>query len=117
GGVAPFMAIAAVPLAGMAGAAVDYTRANTVKAAMQASLDSAGLMLSKDGSQLSAAELTQKTQTYFTALFQRPEAQNLQLTQTISSPQQGSFQLDLTASATVTTTFAAMMGINQINVH
>ena len=117
GGVAPFMAIAAIPLMGMTGAAVDYTRANTVKAAMQSALDSAGLMLSKDAADLSAAQLTQKTQAYFNAIFQRPEAQNVQLTQTISSPQPGSFQLNLTATATVSTTFAAMLGVNQIDVH
>jgi Flp pilus assembly protein TadG len=116
GTIAPFMAIAAIPLAGLAGAAVDYSRANTVRTAMQSALDSIGLMLSKEASDLTAAELSSKTSTYFKAVFDRPEAQNLQLTPTLTSPQQGSFQLNLTASATVSTTFAAMLGVSQVEV-
>jgi len=48
GNVAMIFAIAAVPLISLVGAAVDYTRANTARTAMQAALDSTSLMLSKD---------------------------------------------------------------------
>ena len=40
-------ALATIPMVGFVGAAVDYSRANSVKAAMQAAADSTALMLSK----------------------------------------------------------------------
>ena len=48
GNVAITFGLALIPVFGMVGAAVDYTRANSVKAAMQAALDATALMLSKD---------------------------------------------------------------------
>ena len=48
GNVAVIFAIAAVPSSALVGAAVDYTRANKARTAMQAALDSTSLMLSKD---------------------------------------------------------------------
>ena len=49
GGVAPTLALAIIPLVGMVGAAIDYSRANSVRTSMQGALDSTALMLSKDG--------------------------------------------------------------------
>ncbi len=40
--------IAAIPLIGFVGAAIDYSRANAARSTMQAALDSTALMLSKD---------------------------------------------------------------------
>lgn len=50
GSVAPMFALAIVPLLGMVGAAVDYSRANDARAAMQAALDAALLAGAHDGS-------------------------------------------------------------------
>lgn len=47
GGVAPMLAITIIPLIGAVGAAVDYTRASAARSAMQTSLDSTALFLSK----------------------------------------------------------------------
>ena len=52
GGVMPLFALALVPILGFTGAAVDFSRANSVKASMQAALDSTALMLSKDANKL-----------------------------------------------------------------
>ena len=52
GNVAITFGIATLPIIGAIGAAVDYSHANDVKAAMQAALDSTALMLSR-GSTLS----------------------------------------------------------------
>ncbi len=41
-------AVALVPLLGFVGAAVDYSRTNAARSAMQVALDSAALMVSKD---------------------------------------------------------------------
>lgn len=48
GGVAPLMAIVAVPLMAAVGMAVDYTRVNAARTAFQVSLDATALMLSKN---------------------------------------------------------------------
>ncbi|HWP14252.1 MAG TPA: pilus assembly protein TadG-related protein, partial [Xanthobacteraceae bacterium] len=48
GGVAPLFALGLVPMIGLAGAAIDYSRANAARTAMQATLDTAALMVAKD---------------------------------------------------------------------
>jgi Flp pilus assembly protein TadG len=115
GGVAPLLALGMVPLIGAIGAAVDYSRANSVRSAMQNALDSSALMLSKDAQNLTGAQLDQKATSYFNALFKRPEAANVQVTQQFTSPAQGSFNLKINGSATVSTTFGQLIG-QQINV-
>ena len=48
GGVAPLMAVVAVPVMAAVGMAVDYSRVNAARTAFQVSLDATALMLSKD---------------------------------------------------------------------
>jgi Mg-chelatase subunit ChlD len=50
------------------------------------------------------------------AQFARPEAANVQVTSTLSTPQQGSFVLHVAASAQVNTTVARVLGQTQLNV-
>ena len=47
GGVAPLMAVVAVPVMAAVGMAVDYSRVNAARTAFQVSLDATALMLSK----------------------------------------------------------------------
>jgi len=47
GGVAPLMALGAIPLVIGVGAAVDYSRGNAGRTAMQAALDAAAIMAAK----------------------------------------------------------------------
>jgi Flp pilus assembly protein TadG len=49
GSLAPTFALALVPMVGAVGVAVDYSRANNVKAGLQATLDAAVLAAAKDG--------------------------------------------------------------------
>jgi Flp pilus assembly protein TadG len=116
GGVAPLLALAIIPLVGTVGAAVDYSRANAVRTAMQNALDSTALMLSRDAQNLDGAQLATKATAYFNAMFDRPEAGNVQVTPSFSSPQQGSFTLKLTGSATINTIFWRLMGQPQIDI-
>jgi Flp pilus assembly protein TadG len=116
GGVAPILALMIIPLMGLVGAAVDYSRASSARTAMQAALDSTALMLSKDAQTLSAAQLDSKASLYFNALFHRPEALNVQVQQQFSSSQQGSFNIKVIASATVNTTFWRLIGQDQVNI-
>src|SRR5206468_9185576 len=66
--VAPLLAFLAIPLLGSVGAAVDFSRAGSTRAAMQAALDSTALMLAKD----SVSPDPQKGTSYFEALLTRP---------------------------------------------
>jgi len=52
-GVAPLLALGIIPLVGAVGAAVDYSRANAARTAMQGTLDATALMLSKEAENLS----------------------------------------------------------------
>lgn len=110
GSAAPLLALAVLPLMAATGAAIDYSRANATKAALQAALDATGLMLSQEAATLQPAELSAKAHTYFKSLFNRPEAQNVGLAHEFNSPQQGSFSLKLTASAEVPALFASFIG-------
>jgi Flp pilus assembly protein TadG len=115
-GVAPMLALGAIPLIGMVGAAVDYSRANSVRAAMQGALDSTALMLSRDAQNLNEGQLNSKATGYFNALFNRPEATNVQVTPQFSSPQQGNFKLTVSGTATMTTVFWKLVGQEQLNI-
>jgi Flp pilus assembly protein TadG len=115
-GVAPILALAIIPLIGAVGAAVDYSRANLVRTAMQSALDSTALMLSKDAQALTTAQLGEKANSYFTAMFNRPEASNVQITQQFNSPQQGNFTLTVSGSATINTVFWRLMGQQEVNI-
>jgi uncharacterized protein YegL len=116
GGVAPFLALSIIPMAGLIGAAVDYSRATSTRTALQAALDSTALMLSKDAVTATPDQLGANMNAYFNAVFNRPEAQNVALTYQFSNPDQGSFSLKLTGSATVATTFAAVLGKSQLDI-
>ncbi len=57
GNVMMMFGIALVPLIGVAGAAVDYSRASNVRQALNAAIDSAALMAARDAQKLTDAEL------------------------------------------------------------
>ena len=78
GNVAVMFAIAVVPLLGFVGGAIDYSRVNNARTAMQAALDTAALMISKDAtSTMTAAQINQQAQSYFNALYNHPEVQSI----------------------------------------
>lgn len=108
GNVAITFAFATLPIIGAVGAAVDYSHANSVKAAMQAALDSTALMVAKDAPTLTDNELNTKALTYFKALFTRPEATSIEVRATYSTSN-GSTVL-VNGSARVPTTFMSVMG-------
>jgi Flp pilus assembly protein TadG len=95
-GVAPLLGLCIIPLVGAIGAAVDYSRAASVRTSMQMALDSTALMLSKEAQGLDGSQLGTKAAAYFTALFLRPEATAVQITQEFSSPALSTFSLKIT---------------------
>ena len=75
GNIAVLFAIAAVPIISFVGAAIDYTRANTARSAMQAALDTTALMLGKDltDGTITTSQISAKATAYFNALYTNTE--------------------------------------------
>jgi Flp pilus assembly protein TadG len=115
GGVAPIFALGLVPMIGLAGAAIDYSRASAARTAMQATLDATALMVAKDAQIISPTQVNSVATNYFNASFSRPDVQSLQVTATIGS---GSGGTVITASATgsVSTTFMHVLGRSSMDV-
>ena len=114
GAVAPMFALAIVPIFGFVGAAVDYSRGNSLKAAIQSALDATTLGMAKLAPTLTQSELQTKTTAYFNAIFTRPEAKNLVITPTYTTS--GGSQLTITVSSTVDTAFMRLIGVSSLNV-
>ena len=114
GNVAITFAIATLPIVGAVGYAVDYSHANNVKAALQAALDSTALMLARDASSMSNADLNSKALNYFNALFNRPEAKNVSINATYTTS--GGSKIVVNGSASVPTTFLGIIGYNDLTV-
>ena len=108
GGVAPMLALLALPLMGTVGAAIDYSRANATRAAFQAALDPTALMLSKTAATQSAADMQTAATSYFNALFVHPEASNVAVTASYSSA--GGSKWTPSGSARVNTHFLTVLG-------
>jgi Mg-chelatase subunit ChlD len=112
--VATTFALATVPIVGFVGAAVDYSHANSVKAAMQAAADATALMLAKTASAMSTSEIQTKGNAYFKALFTRPEATGLVVD--INYTTATGSQVTVNATADVKTDFMNMMGFPKLKV-
>jgi Flp pilus assembly protein TadG len=114
GNVLITFALALVPLMGFVGVAVDYSRANSAKASMQAAVDATALMLSKDASTLTSAQLSQKAANYFNAQFTRTDVSNIVLTPSYTTT--GGTQLSLGASGVMTNLFMKVVGNQTANI-
>jgi Flp pilus assembly protein TadG len=108
-------ALATIPIIGFVGAAVDYSRANSDKAAMQAAIDATALMLSKTAANLTQAQLNTNATNYFKALFNRTDVNNIVITPTYTTS--GAYQIVLTATGSVPTTFTKVLGMSSVNIN
>ncbi len=115
GSVALTFGLAAIPVVGFVGCAVDYSRANSTKAALQGALDSVALMLAKEASTDTSATLQANATKYFAALFNRPEATNLTVTATYTTT--GGSQLTVSAGAKEPTVFMGIFGKTSIDIN
>lgn len=115
GSVLPIFAIAVIPVIGLVGAAVDFSRAGAARTEMQAALDGAALMLSKDAPKLNGTDLQTRATQYFTGMFTRPEISALSVTPTYSVSN-STYTLKLAATGTIDTTFSRVFGINSLNI-
>jgi Flp pilus assembly protein TadG len=112
--VATTFALTLVPVTGFVGAAVDYSRANSAKAAMQAAVDATALMLSKIAPSLTETQLQTKAGEYFNALFNRPEVTEIAVTTSYSNTS-GS-QVFLKASGKVKAEFTRVVGVYNVDI-
>jgi Flp pilus assembly protein TadG len=101
-------ALAVIPLMGLTGAAVDYTRAQQLQTAMQVAADTTALMVAQNAASQTAANVQSSTNNYYKALFVNAAAQNLTVTGTYSGTN-GSTVL-VKATATYKTSFMGILG-------
>lgn len=119
GNIAMTFAIALVPLLGFVGAAVDYSRANAARSAMQAALDSAALMVSKDLSAnptMSATDVTNKATAYFNALYTNTNAGQITVTASYTTNTKDGSTVTVNGSGAVATDFMKMVGFPQMGI-
>jgi Flp pilus assembly protein TadG len=115
GGIAPILALGIVPLVGAVGTSVDYSRGNSARAAMQAAVDAAAVILLKKTEGLSGDQLSDKGKDYFNANFSRPEVQNIAVTAALT-PISGGSTLTMSATGSISTTFARVLGFSTLNI-
>ncbi|HVG51634.1 MAG TPA: pilus assembly protein [Xanthobacteraceae bacterium] len=109
GAIAPVFALSMLPVLGMVGAAVDYTRASSIQAALQAALDSTTLAMAQKASGLSPEALTSQASAYFHAVFKKPGTTGVELTTNFSTD--GGPKLVMTAATSVKNQFMNLPGL------
>jgi Flp pilus assembly protein TadG len=114
GGVAPMFALAIVPVVGLVGASIDYSRANAARTAMQSALDATALAMAKLAPTLTQTELQTKAAAYFNAMYARPEAKNIVITPTYTTS--GGTKLTVAGSASLDTAFMKLMGYSSLTI-
>lgn len=111
--VAVTFAIAALPIFGMVGAAVDYTRASRIQAQIQSALDSASLAVAKDSRNLSDAAMQAAAAKAFAGNFSPPADLSLGA---VSAARTGN-TIRLQVAGSLQTTIAATMGVSTMPVN
>jgi Flp pilus assembly protein TadG len=113
GQVAVTFTLALIPIIGFVGAAVDYSRANSDRTAMQAAVDSTALMMSKNVASLTPTQINAEATNYFNAIFTRSkDVSNVTVTTTYTTS--GGPQVVVNATGTVATTFLKPIGIQSM---
>ena len=111
--VAVIFAVALVPIMSGIGAAVDFSQAGSVKAALQSALDAAALNVVKDAGTLSHAALTSRAREVFTASFNRPDATNVDIKAQFNP---STAILTLNGSTTAKTLVMGLFGISEMKI-
>jgi Flp pilus assembly protein TadG len=106
-------ALILVPVVGAVGVAVDYSRANSARTAMQAALDSTALALGKEYEDLNSGNIAKQATKYFKALFNRGEVYSINIGGKLDTVAES---LTLTGDGVVDTGFARVLGINKVKI-
>ena len=113
GSVMPLLALAAIPLVGLIGASVDYSRAAAAQTTLQAAADSTSLAMAQNATSLTAQQLQTQGQAYFNALFVNTGATAPAVTVSYSTTS-GNGQVVVGATSSVNTMFMGIMGFSQL---
>ncbi|EJN14310.1 Flp pilus assembly protein TadG [Bradyrhizobium sp. YR681] len=119
GNIAVIFAIALVPVLSFVGAAVDYSRAVQARSAMQAALDSAALMLSKDLSSgtITTSQISTKAQAYFNAVFTGNNTlPTVSVAASYTAATSMGSTIQITGSGTYTTSFMKIAGFPTLDI-
>jgi len=108
--VAPIFALTLIPLLGLTGSAVDYSRANSIRTAMQAAADSTALNLVQNALSLPSGDVSSTATPIFNASFARSDATQLQ----VSAQSTSSGVVTVTATAQMATDFMGVFGRSSI---
>jgi len=114
GSTTTIFALAMVPVFGLIGATVDYSRASSMRAAMQNAVDTTALAIATAAPSQTSDQLHSSAESYFNAVFTRPDAQNIHVSATYSAA--NGTAVVVNASATVKTSFMRVMGLPNISV-
>ena len=118
GNVAMIFALSALPLFGLIGSAVDYSRFNAARTAMQSAIDSTALMVSKDlaSGKITESQINSTAQTYFKGLFIYPEVGNITVSAdyTKEDVKLGS-TIKINATGQIQTAFMRVFGMTTLN--
>lgn len=120
GNVAMMFAVALVPMIGIIGTAIDYSRAVAARSAMQAALDTVALMVSKDAQAnptMTSAQATAAAQKYFNALYKESGTSNITITATYSQNSGMGSSIQVTGSAKVATDIMRYAGYTDMSVN
>ena len=99
---------------GFVGAAIDYSQANSVRTDLQTALDSTALMLTNEAATDQRCSCRLDALKYFIALFNRPDAKNIQITATYSA--NGGSSISVNGSVSLPTNFVQLIGYNNFTI-
>src|ERR1043165_3520965 len=102
GAVAPIFALAIIPVIGLVGMAVDYSRANSIKVKLQAALDATALAMARSAPTLTPQQLQDQTSAYFSAQFNRPDAKTVSVSTTYTTTDGSTLVVSATGSMETT---------------
>jgi Flp pilus assembly protein TadG len=117
--VVPLFALSIIPIVGLIGASVDYSRASAVRAQIQAAADATALAMSKSSS-LNTSGFSDTAKQYFLAMMSRQDPKTgafsvrpdaLSPNVTVSYSTTSGSKIVVTGSATVKTMFMGIQGL------
>jgi Flp pilus assembly protein TadG len=112
GNTAITFALVFIPLVGLVGAAVDYSRANQLQTAMQAAADTTALMVAQSADSQTASAVQSSTSKFYNSLFTNPAVTNLKVAGSYS--RSGSSTVVVKATATYKTSFMGLLGFSKM---
>jgi Flp pilus assembly protein TadG len=114
GNVTLIFALSIIPLVGSVAVAVDYSRGNSARTAMQAVLDATTLMISKEALDLNK-QVQAKAKTYFNSQFTRTDIRGLKLSFELITNGPGDFTVVGEATAKMDTAMSGVLGFKKMD--